>query len=150
MNQIASEAVRLANTLLHGRRLERIERFEPPAGGWWFHFDGKVILTIETGWRLVSDTSIVVSNEDDSQIFGRKTAVDAAVEAMSHIADKSVSGVIIEPVCSDLTIHFGVTLHLEVINLSSRCEAWTLTGQGGLLLVGRNGDIVIFPGTAPK
>jgi hypothetical protein len=150
MNPDASEAVGLVTTLLHGRRFERIERFEPPGCGWWFHFDGKIILTIETGWRLVSDTTIAVTNEDDGQIFGRKTTVDAAAEATSLLADKSVSGVLIEPACSDLTIHFGVALRLDVINLSRGYEAWNLTGQDGLLLVGRNGEIVIFPGTAPK
>lgn len=150
MNPNAAEAVGLVNALLYGRRFERIERFEPPGWGWWFHFDGKIILTIETGWRLVSDTTIAVSSEDDGQIFGRKTTVDAAAEAQSLLADKSVSGVLIEPACSDLTIHFGVTLRVDVINLSCGYEAWNLTGQDGLLLVGRNGEIVIFPGTAPK
>jgi len=75
-----AEAVRLANTLLYGRRFEYIQRFERPGRGWWFHFDGKIILTVEAGWRLVSDTALIVSNEDDGQVFGRKTPVDAAVE----------------------------------------------------------------------
>jgi hypothetical protein len=151
VNQIASEAVRLANTLLHGRRFERIDRFEPGGSdGWWFRFDSNIVLTIEAGWRLVSGTSIMVSSKDDGHIFGRKTAVDAAGEATSLLTDKSVSGVLIEPACSDLTIHFGGTLRLDVINLSGGYEAWNLTGQDGLLLVGRSGDGVIYPGTAPK
>ncbi len=97
MNPDAFEAVGLVNTLLHGCRFERIERFEPSGCGWWFHFDGKIILTIETVWRLVSNATIAVSSEDDGQIFGRKATVDAAAEATSLLADKSVSGVLIEP-----------------------------------------------------
>jgi hypothetical protein len=144
-----SEAVRLATMLLYGRRFERIERFEPPGCGWWFHFDGQTVLTIEAGWRLVSDTAIKVSNEDDGHVFGRETAVDAAVEVTSLLGGKSVSDILIGPVSSDLTVDFGPTLRLQVINLSSGYEAWNLAGQDGLLLVGRSEDIVIFPGRTP-
>jgi Family of unknown function (DUF6188) len=148
MTVVASEPVRLANLLLRGRRLERTKKFG--VGGWQFYFDGNIVLTVETGWRLVSDTTILVTNEDDKQMFGRTAPADTAVEAMSALFDKSVTGVLIEPVCSDLTIHFGATLRVDVLNLSSGYEAWTLAGQDGLLLVGRNGQVILFPGETAK
>jgi hypothetical protein len=95
-------------------------------------------------WRLISDTAIEVTSEDDGQKSGLKTPVDAAARLRETIGDKPISDVRIDGVTSDLTIHFGQHLRLEVVSTSSGYEAWTVHAKE-VQIIGRNGDSVVFP-----
>jgi hypothetical protein len=95
-------------------------------------------------WRLVSDIAIEVTSEDDSQKFGLKTPIDAAARLRETIGDEPISDVRIDGVTSDLTIHFGQHLRLEVVSTSSGYEAWSLHAKE-VQIIGRNGDTVVFP-----
>lgn len=98
-------------------------------------------------WRLVSDASIEVTSEDDGQLFGLKTPVNAAEQLKAKIGEKRISDVRIDEATSDLTFHFGQGLRLEVISTSSGYEAWSLHAED-VQIIGRNGDTVVF--SSPK
>jgi hypothetical protein len=111
---------------------------------WDFRFDAGSCVMFQSVWRLVSDTAIQVTSEDDGQKFGLSTPIDAAAHLREMIGDKPISDVRIDSVTSDLTIHFGQHLRLEVVSTSSVYEAWSLHAKD-VHIIGRNGDTVVFP-----
>lgn len=127
-----------------GQRLESVKRLDYD---WDLRFDAGSSLMFQSMWRLVSDDAIEVTSEDDGQNFGLKTPIDAAAQLKAKVGDKLVSDVRIDRVTSDLTLHFGQHLRLEVVSTSSGYEAWSLHSKG-VQIIGRNGDTVIF--SSPK
>ena len=123
-----------------GERLESVKRLDY---GWDLRFDAGSSLMFQSVWRLVSDAAIEVTSEDDGQQFGLKTPIDAAAKLKAKIGDKRVSDVRIDGVTSDLTLHFGQHLRLEVVSTSSGYEAWSLHAKE-VQIIGRNGDTVVF------
>ena len=92
-----------------GERLESVKRLDYD---WDFRFDAGSVLMLQSVWRLISDTAIEVTSEDDGQKFGLKTPIDAAAQLRETIGDTPISDVRIDGVTSDLTIHFGQHLRL--------------------------------------
>ena len=133
----------------HAKRMigERLESVKKLDHDWDFRFDAGSALMFQSVWRLVSDTAIEVTSEDDSLKFGLKTPIDAAAQLRETIGEKPISDVRIDGVTSDLTIHFGQHLRLEVVSTSSGCEAWSLHAKE-VQIIGRNGDTVVF--SSPK
>jgi hypothetical protein len=134
--------------LVHAH-LESIERFEKPGEGWFFRFEGGIYLTVESLWRVISATAIAITSEDDGQLYGLQAPLDAAVIGLEVISRHTVTGVDIDATSSDLTIHFGADLRLQIVNDTSGFEAWSLSSPE-FLLIGRNGDTVKFPGYSPS
>lgn len=95
---------------------------------WMFAFDGNTVLVVDCLWRLVSDGRICVTSDDQGQRFGRATAIDAAHEASSRIADTQVSRVELVVGTLDLNLYFSNGDKLQVIPDSSGYEAWSLRG----------------------
>src|SRR4051794_15385743 len=95
-------AMGIADEYLVGRKLESIERF---GFSWQFQFGSGITLTVEAGWRFVTDEGIEVTSEDDGQKFGLPAPVEAAALGMSVVRDKSVTEVQITPY-ADLIISF--------------------------------------------
>ena len=130
----------------HAKRMigERLQSFRRLDYDWDCRFDGGSALMFQSMWRLISDTVIEVTSEDEGQQYGLKTPIDAAAQLKAKIGDKSISDVRIDGVTSDLTLYFGHNLRLEVVSTSSGYEAWSLHAKG-VQIIGRNGDTVIFP-----
>jgi hypothetical protein len=127
-----------------GERLESVKKLNYD---WDLRFDAGSSIMFQSVWRLVSDTAIEVTSEDEGQQFGLKTPVDAVAQLKAKIGDKCVSDVRIDGVTSDLTLHFGQHLRLEVVSTSSGYEAWSLHAKE-VQIIGRNGDTVVF--SSPK
>ena len=123
--------------VLLGKALSSIEKL--PSRYWVFHFGDAVWLNVEAPWRVLSPSSILVTSEDDSQKFGMKTPVDAAATLRRILESHQVTLVVVDPVSSDLRIQFDNEATLEVVNLSSGYECWTLNRNDGFIMVGRNG-----------
>jgi hypothetical protein len=133
-------AENLAKKGLIGAQLESVERLNFV---WDFRFGAGSSLMVESLWRLVSDAGIEVTSEDDGQQFGLKTPLSAANELRAKVGKSRVTDVRIDHATSDLEIHFGQVLRLEVISTSSGYEAWSLHAKQ-VHIIGRNGDTVIF------
>jgi hypothetical protein len=130
----------------HAKKMigERLKSAHKLDYDWDFRFDAGSCVMFQSVWRLVSDTAIEVTSEDDGQKFGLKTPIDAAAQLRETIGDKPIRDVHIDGVTSDLTIHFGEHLRLEVVSTSSGYEAWSLHAKE-VQIIGRNGDTVVFP-----
>lgn len=130
---------------LIGTRLESVERLDYD---WSLRFEAGPSLMFQSFWRLVSEAAIEVTSGDDGQLFGLKAPVNAAELLKAKIGEQHISDVRIDEATSDLTIHFGQGLRLEVISTSSGYEAWSLHVKEGQF-IGRNGDRVFFPSAKP-
>jgi len=87
----------------------------------------------------MSRDSILLTREDDGQKFGLATPVDAEARLRQHVQNRRVSSVEVNAASSDLRLRFDNELALEILNLSSGYECWTLTAKDGSIIVGRNG-----------
>jgi hypothetical protein len=123
---------------------ERLKSAQNLDYDWDLRFDGGSTLMFQSLWRLVSDTAIEVTSEDDGQKFGLKVSIDAVAQLKAKVGDKPVSDVRIDLVTSDLTLYFGQNLRLEVVSTSSGYEAWSFHANE-VWIIGRNGDTVVFP-----
>jgi hypothetical protein len=139
-NKLDSAEIQAKKGLI-GAQLESADRLNLD---WDFRFGAGSSLMFQSLWRLVSDTGIEVTSEDDGQQFGLKTPVSATDELRHKVGQSLITDVQIDGATSDLTIHFGQGLRLEVISTSSGYEAWSLHAKH-VHIIGRNGDTVIFP-----
>jgi len=144
------ENVMMASTAMttaenHAKKMigERLKSAQKLNYDWDLRFDAGSSLMFQSVWRLVSDTAIEVTSEDDGQTFGLKIPIDATAQLKAKIGDNQVSDVRINAVTSDLTLYFGQHLRLEVVSTSSGYEAWSLHAKE-VQIIGRNGDTVVF------
>ena len=128
--------VRKPPDVLQGAIFSKLEKF--PYDLWVFHFGDAVQLSVEAPWRLRSSDSILVTSEDDGQKFGLETPIDAAAKLREFLNERSVASVDVNPASSDLCLHFDNGVLLEVVNLSSGYECWTLNHKDGFIWIGRN------------
>jgi len=140
---MASTAMTTAEN--HAKKMigERLKSAQKLNYDWDLRFDAGSSLMFQSVWRLVSDTAIEVTSEDDGQTFGLKIPIDATAQLKAKIGDNQVSDVRINAVTSDLTLYFGQHLRLEVVSTSSGYEAWSLHAKE-VQIIGRNGDTVVF------
>lgn len=112
---------------------------------WWeFHFAAGSSLSFQSFWRLVSDQGIEITSADDGHQFGLKTPLNAVEILKTKIGETLITDVRFEDATSDLIFYFGPTLRIEVITTSSGYEAWILHTKE-THIIGRNGEIVVFP-----
>jgi len=64
--------------------------------------------------------------------------IDAAAKVRELLMDRDVNSVEVNSASSDLRIQFDDAVVLEVVNLSSGYESWTLNHNDGFIWVGRN------------
>jgi hypothetical protein len=90
---------------LQGASLENVPDLEA-AGVWRFGFTSGW-LTVECAWRAVSTGRIVLGSEDHGQKFGLPEPVDAVSRVLALLGKKTVVGVEIDSLTSDLSIQFA-------------------------------------------
>jgi len=122
--------------VLQGTIFSNLQKF--PYDLWVFHFGDAVQLSVEAPWRLLSSASILVTSEDDGRKFGLETPIDAAAKLREFLNERRVASVDVNPASSDLCLHFDNGVVLEVVNLSSAYECWTLNHKDGFIWIGRN------------
>ncbi len=97
------------------------------------------MLSTQSQWRLLSQEAILLTSEDDGQQYGLPKPVDAQASVRELLKDRIVSKVNVDQVSADFSIRFDNGTILQIVNLSSGYEAWTLDSEGDCLMVGRNG-----------
>jgi hypothetical protein len=122
--------------VLQGTIFSDLQKF--PYDLWIFHFGDAVQLSVEAPWRLLSPASILVTSKDDGQKFGLETPIDAAARLREILSQRAITSADIDSASSDLRIQFDNGVVLEVVNLSSAYECWTLNHKDGFIWVGRN------------
>ena len=98
---------------------------------WAFTFDTGDYIVAECVWRLLADERIVLTDEDNGQMFGLQEPVDACDVVKRKVGASSVSDVSLRAVSSDLTIKFVNETTLEVISNSGGYENWHFFGRDG-------------------
>jgi hypothetical protein len=125
---------------LVGQRVTLIESSAAPIM-WWFRFE-RCTLSVETVWRLISDSRVLVTGEDHGQMFGHDTPVDASALLREAVGDRPVTAAHLGPIHGDLTLEFAPTLYLQVFVQSSGYESWSLSKSDGSQLVATSGGRV--------
>jgi hypothetical protein len=120
-----------------GRSVSKIEKL--PSDCWVFQFGNGVVLSTQSQWRLLSKSTILLTSEDDGQQYGLPKPVDAEASIRDLLENRLVTEVGIDQATADFTIHFDNGTILQIVNLSSGYEVWTLSSEGDFLMVGRNG-----------
>ena len=104
---------------------------------WVFSFTGSILVTTEASWRLLTRDGVVVSSQDDAQLFGRAKPVDAARDALAIVAESPVCECRIAERSSDLIISFASGVTLECLTLSTGFESWSAWyGDEGIVCAG--------------
>jgi hypothetical protein len=96
-------------------------------------------LSTQSQWRLLSQNAILLTSEDDGQQYGLPEPVDAVARIRELLESRVVSKVEVDQASADFNIYFDNETVLQIVNLSSGYEAWTLDSEGDFLMVGRNG-----------
>jgi hypothetical protein len=122
---------------LEGLTVSKIEKL--PVDNWVFQFGNGVVLSTQSQWRLLSQEAILLTSQDDGQQYGSPKPVDAQASVRELLKDRIVSKVNVDQASADFSIHFDNGTILQIVNLSSGYEAWTLNSEGDHLMVGRNG-----------
>lgn len=122
---------------LEGLAISEIEKL--PVQYWVFHFGNGVVLSTQSQWRVLSQEAILLTSEDDGQQYGLPKPIDAQARVRELLRDRIVSKVNVDQASADFSIHFDNGTILQIVNLSSGYEAWTLESKGDYLMVGRNG-----------
>ena len=124
---------------LIGRSVETVERWE--ALPCVVKLSGGYRIQIEGLWRLLSNGSLARTSEDDAQLFGRKTPVNAISDLSNALLGRSLATVEVHSGTADLTLGFGHHV-LQVISSSAGYEAWQVEGPEGMMAVGQGGGNV--------
>lgn len=122
---------------IEGRTLSKIEKLPPD--NWLFQFGSDVVLSTQSQWRVLSQDSILLTSDDDGQQYGLPKPVDAQSNIRELLENRVAAKVDVDQASADFTIHFDNGTILQIVNLSSGYEAWTLTSEGDFMIVGRNG-----------
>jgi hypothetical protein len=98
------------------------------------------VLSTQSQWRLLSPNAILLTSEDDGQQYGLPKPVDAVASIRELLENRVVAKAEVEQASADFTIYFDNATVLQIVNLSSGYEAWTLNSEGNFIMVGRNGS----------
>ena len=124
---------------LLGRSVESVERWE--ALPCVVKLSGGYRIQIEALWRLLEGGTLVLTSEDDGQLFGRKQPVNAISDLSQRLVGRSVDSVAVTPGTADLTFGFGPNL-LQIVSNSSGYEAWQVESPQSIVAVGQGGGNV--------
>ena len=124
---------------LLGRSVESIERWE--ALPCVVNLSGGYRIQVEALWRLLEGGALVLTSQDDGQLFGRKNPVDAIADLSQRLVGRSVESIDVASGTADLTVGFGHNM-LQVVSNSSGYEAWQVEGPQSTVAVGQGGGNV--------
>jgi hypothetical protein len=96
---------------------------------WVLVFGVGVAIVVSCFWRIVVDGRIALADEDDGQMFGLPEPVNASERAQRLLAE-AITNVAVRQDTGDLTLWFGTTVALELLNNSMGYEAWHFCSPG--------------------
>ena len=97
---------------------------------------------IESLWRLLSCDTLVLTNRDDGQRFGRNEPVQATLELSTKLSGRTLTDVQVTKGTADLAIRFDDYM-LQAVAESSGYEAWQVESPKGTLAVAQGGGNVV-------
>lgn len=116
--------------------------FDPDTHQWVFTFTGQRALRVAAPWRLVFGGRIVIGCEDDGQLFGLETPVDAKERVARAVEGQEVTEAAVNKLGDlDLRFRFGSTL--QIFSVSCGYEGWQFFGPGGQYVVAQGGGRVV-------
>lgn len=116
---------------------------------WVFTFEDDAALVVSCLWRLIEESRIRYTSEDEGVQFGLPVPIDAAAELNRRIANALIESVELKENTLDIELQFDTGHLLQVLPDSSGYEAWTvLQGDMQIIAVG-GGELAIFGGPAP-
>ena len=115
---------------------------------WFFSFSGSVSVSTQSLWRVIKEDRLVVSSEDDGHQFGLSEPVDGASRMQSLIVGRTVEAAAIDPSSGDLTIAFDGRTRLQLLQMSSGYESWTLSAPGYEIICTGGGALLIDVGAS--
>lgn len=127
---------------LVGRTLHDVVASGPSC--WVFQFGEGCSLTIESSWRVLDTTHIVVTDIDHEQQFGLPEPKDARMTALEAIGKSPVTESSYAPVTGDLRVVFSNGTVLEALTNSCGYESWILNRPDGKMLVATGGGRVVL------
>jgi hypothetical protein len=132
---------------LVGARFGRLNRREYD---WAISFDGEISLNVGCLWRLLEAGSIRFTSDDDGQVFGLPTPVNACAEVNSRLAAAVVESVHLRDGTLDLSLNFSTGHVLELIAVSSGYEAWNLGDHNQSFVATGGGKLRVWRGQANR
>lgn len=129
---------RSASGRLEGLTVSKIQKLPPDY--WVFQFGNGVVLSTQSQWRLLSQDAILLTSEDDGQQYGLPEPVEAVARIRELLENRVVARAAVDQASADFTIYFDNGTVLQIVNLSSGYDAWTLNSEGDFIMVGRNGS----------
>jgi hypothetical protein len=125
---------------LVGRRLKSVEKKD---FSWFFILDDSSTVSTESHWRLIQQR-VVLTSDDDGQLFGLTAPVNAAKRVTEVIGDKLVDRFELDECTGDLSLCFDNHATVQFITLSSGYEGWRLGhGDQQIICLG-GGELSIF------
>ena len=106
---------------------------------WSFQFSDKAFMSTEGPWRILCNGRIALGSNDHAQKFGLSEPVDGVVECHHLLDKKRVLEICVRQDTGDLTVKFTQDTILEILNISSGYEGWSLGDGAGLLAVATGG-----------
>ena len=111
---------------------------------WVFTFETGAFINAQTFWRLIANSSIIVTSEDHDQIFGLPEKVNAGKRVTDTVGNRQVLNYSCHKPCYDLIISFESGARLEFFNTSCGYESWqALNGNSHTICMG-GGDLAFF------
>ena len=96
---------------------------------------------VESLWRLLVSRKLVLTSEDEGQLFGHSEPVQAFSELSRKLLGRPLTSVEVTHGTADLTLHFDKIV-LQIVSSSSGYEAWQVEGPLGMVAVGQGGGNV--------
>ena len=128
---------------LVGRYLNQVKRREYD---WTFTFEGAAGsgLAASCPWRIIVGERIAFTNSDDGQKFGLPEPLDGEEVAQRLLGQKVIERISVRSDTGDLSITFAGNTALEVLNMSSGYEGWTMGVRGISVIATGGGELVFF------
>src|SRR5688572_29166505 len=115
---------------------------------WVFAFDDEATLVVSCLWRLIENSRIRFTSEDEGQQFGLPAPVDAAAELNRRVANATVEAVVLREHTLDLELRFDTGHVLQVIPNSSGYESWIAHDRDKQFIAVGGGELAVFGGQA--
>ena len=96
---------------------------------------------IESLWRLLASSTLILTSRDEGQLFGLKVPVQAITTLSRKLHGHTLTAVHVTQGTADLHLHFG-DHELQALADSSGYEAWQVEGPTGMVAVGQGGGNV--------
>ncbi|HEX4794325.1 MAG TPA: DUF6188 family protein [Humisphaera sp.] len=124
-----------------GRCVKSVEKKDY---SWFFTLDDLSIIDTESDWRLMAER-ILITSQDDGQLFGHESPVNAAKAVETSVNKSAVSGFQLDERTGDLFLNFQNGCTIQFVTLSSGYEGWRVGHGDQCIVCLGGGELAIGP-----